>query len=149
MVGCESVSPFYFDFIDTFWILPLSNWNAKKWWHFRKRSCSTQCRNWCGGRTNKEKPQLNQEQIDLYATKYKEIIKKLSIEEHRVERKCAAIKRIEIFAINNKKMNKTFEEFSAKLWNLLLDKAIVQQDSAIRFVYYSGVENTVQIKKWS
>ena len=93
----------------------------------------------------KKNPHMSQEQIDLYTAKYEDLVERFKIEEHRVERKCAAIKRVEVFAMNLKNAGPVVTEFSSKLWSLLLDKAIVQHNNTIKFIYYSGVENTVII----
>lgn len=93
----------------------------------------------------KKNPHMSQEQIDLYTAKYEDLVERFKIEEHRVERKCAAIKRVEVFAMNLKNAGPVVTEFSSKLWSLLLDKAIVQHNNTIKFIYYSGIENTVII----
>lgn len=93
----------------------------------------------------KKNPNMEQVEIDAYVTKYEDLVKKLNAEEHRLESKCAAIKRVEVFAANLKNLEPIIAEFSPRLWNLLLEKAIVGRDDTIKFVYYSGIENTVKI----
>lgn len=93
---------------------------------------------------------LNQNE---YRTKYENLVKKQTAIIKRLEeiqedknQRMASIKKIQIAVKIFKEQEGSLMEFYPKLWTMLVDKAIVNNDRTIKFIYYTGIENIVEIK---
>lgn len=78
--------------------------------------------------------------------KHKGVIARLEEIEKEKSHKLAAVRRIEMSLSFFEKNGGSIEEFNVKLWTMLVEKAIINRDNTIRFVYYTGYENTIDIK---
>ncbi len=90
---------------------------------------------------------------DEYRRKYASLVEKHNgvlarLDEIKSEKRkrVAAIRQIEMSLIAFKKNSETLTEFNRKLWTMLVKNVYVYRNNKIKFVYYSGYENTIDIK---
>lgn len=93
--------------------------------------------------------EVNQEEHDknykVIQDRYDEIEKELSKLNDEKGRKVGAAERMRIFALSLENNEKILLEFSKKLWSMLVESVTVFKNKRIRFRYYSGYENEVEL----
>ena len=57
----------------------------------------------------------------------------------------SAIKRIELAMAIFTEQDGPITEFNRRLWNMLVKKVVVTNDNHMKFIYYTGIENSVEI----
>ena len=77
--------------------------------------------------------------------RYDEIEKKLVSLNDEKGRKVGAAQRIKMFALAISKNGEVLTEFNKKLWTMLIESVTVYKDRRLRFKYYSGYENEVEL----
>lgn len=77
--------------------------------------------------------------------RYDEIEKKLVSLNDEKGRKVGAAQRIKMFALAISKNGEALTEFNKKLWTMLIESVTVYKDRRLRFKYYSGYENEVEL----
>ena len=78
---------------------------------------------------------------EQYDTLEKEVI---DLQQEKKD-KAALISRINVFKKALQDGGSTIEEFSSKLWTMLVEKVIVSDDGTLEFHYYSRYKNTVRM----
>lgn len=93
--------------------------------------------------------EVNQEEHDrkykVIQDRYDAIEKELNKLNDEKGKKVGAAERIRIFAANLEKNGQFLTEFSKKLWTMLVESVTVTNDKKVKFRYYSGYENEVEI----
>lgn len=91
-----------------------------------------------------ENSKSSQDQIE-YAKKYENLVNKFNTEKEKYEDLCAQIQDKESrklkydFFIEKLNILNPLDEFDPILWNLMLDKMIVNEDGSFKFIYSKGI----------
>lgn len=72
--------------------------------------------------------------------RYEEEYKKLENLQKDKELRISKDKAIEVFIDNLKKQPLLVEEWDESLWALMIEKAVVNRDGSIKFIFYNGTE---------
>ena len=87
-----------------------------------------------------------QKEYSALEEKHKGVVARLTEIENEKSQRMAAVKRVEMSLLFFQKNGGSIDEFCPRLWISLVDKAIISRDGTIKFIYYTGFENTVTIK---
>ena len=94
--------------------------------------------------SSKEEDLIKQKRLE---SKYDDLIKELKELEHQKEEVNDKQNKINTFISNLKNKSDSIAEFDEELFNVMVDKAIVNRDKSIEFIFYSGYKVKVEARK--
>lgn len=80
-------------------------------------------------------------------SKYDDLIKELKELEHQKEEVNDKQNKINTFISNLKNKSDSIADFDEELFNVMVDKAIVNRDKSIEFIFNSGYKVKVEARK--
>lgn len=94
--------------------------------------------------SSKEEDLIKQKRLE---SKYDDLIKELKELEHQKEEVNDKQNKINTFISNLKNKSDSIAEFDEELFNVMVDKAIVNRDKSIEFIFNSGYKVKVEARK--
>ena len=94
--------------------------------------------------SSKEEDVIKQKRLEL---KYDDLIKELKELEHQKEEINDKQSKINTFISNLKNRSASITDFDEELFNVMVDKAIVNRDKSIEFIFNSGYKLKVEARK--
>lgn len=94
--------------------------------------------------SSKETDEIKQKELEL---KYDKLIQKLKDLEHQKEEVMDKRNKINTFISSLKSKPDAITEFDEELFNIMIDKAIVNRDKSIEFIFNSGYKVKVEARK--
>lgn len=94
--------------------------------------------------SSKEKDMIKQKRLEL---KYDDLIKELKELEHQKEEVNDKQSKINTFISNLKNKSDSINDFNEELFNIMLDKTVVNRDKSIEFIFNSGYKVKVEARK--
>lgn len=94
--------------------------------------------------SSKEKDLIKQKRLE---SKYDDLIKELKELEHQKEEVNDKQNKINTFIFNLKNKSDSIADFDEELFNVMVDKAIVNRDKSIEFIFNSGYKVKVEARK--
>ena len=94
--------------------------------------------------SSKEEDVIKQKRLEL---KYDDLIKELKELEHQKEEINDKQSKINTFISNLKNRSASITDFDEELFNVMVDKAIVNRDKSIEFIFNSGYKVKVEARK--
>ena len=94
--------------------------------------------------SSKEEDMIKQKRLEL---KYDDLIKELKELEHQKEEINDKQSKINTFISNLKNRSASITDFDEELFNVMIDKAIVNRDKSIEFIFDSGYKVKVEARK--
>ena len=94
--------------------------------------------------SSKEKDMIKQKRLEL---KCDDLIKELKELEHQKEEVNDKQSKINTFISNLKNRSDSITDFDEELFNVMVDKAIVNRDESIEFIFNSGYKVKVEARK--
>lgn len=88
----------------------------------------------------------NEKQLNLEA-KYDALVQKLKKLEHQKDEVIDKQNKINTFISNLKNKGDAITEFDEELFNIMIDKAVVNRDKSIEFIFNSGYKVKVEARK--
>ncbi len=93
---------------------------------------------------SKEEDLIKQKRLE---SKYDDLIKELKELEHQKEEVNDKQNKINTFISNLKNKSDSIADFDEELFNVMVDKAIVNRDKSIEFIFNSGYKVKVEARK--
>lgn len=87
---------------------------------------------------------IKQKRLEL---KYDDLIKELKELEHQKDKVIDKQNKINTFVSNLKNKEDAITEFDEELFNIMIDKAVVNRDRSIEFKFNSGYKVKVEARK--
>ena len=94
--------------------------------------------------SSKEEDLIKQKRLE---SKYDDLIKELKELEHQKEEVNDKQNKINTFIFNLKNKSDSIADFDEELFNVMVDKAIVNRDKSIEFIFNSGYKVKVEARK--
>ena len=94
--------------------------------------------------SSKEEDLIKQKRLE---SKYDDLIKELKELEHQKEEVNDKQNKINTFISNLKNKSDSIADFDEELFNVMVDKAIVNRDKSIEFIFNSGYKVKVEARK--
>lgn len=94
--------------------------------------------------SSKEEDMIKQKRLEL---KYDDLIKELKELEHQKEEVNDKQSKINTFISNLKNKSDSINDFNEELFNIMLDKTVVNRDKSIEFIFNSGYKVKVEVRK--
>lgn len=94
--------------------------------------------------SSKEEDLIKQKRLE---SKYDDLIKELKELEHQKEKVNDKQNKINTFISNLKNKSDSIADFDEELFNVMVDKAIVNRDKSIEFIFNSGYKVKVEARK--
>ena len=87
---------------------------------------------------------IKQKRLEL---KYDDLIKELKELEHQKEEANDKRSKINTFISNLKNKSDSITDFDEEIFNIMVDKAVVNRDKSIEFIFNSGYKVKVKARK--